>query len=42
MQLRIAGHIATSPAEKRREAKPEVARIRDDRIVVEVWNWGTQ
>lgn len=38
MQLRIAGHIATSPKEKRRESKPEIAKVRDNRIVVETWH----
>ncbi len=38
MQLRIAGYIATSPKEQRREPRPESARIRGNRIVVEAWN----
>ncbi len=38
MQLRIAGHIATSPKEKSRVPRPEVARVRDNRIVVEAWD----
>ena len=38
MQLRIAGHIATSPEDKQRTPQPEVARVRENRIVVE--NWG--
>ncbi|KXK18465.1 MAG: septum site-determining protein MinC [Chloroflexi bacterium OLB15] len=37
-QLRIAGYIAISPPEKRRKPKPEVALIRNDRIVVEDWD----
>lgn len=37
MQLRIAGHIATSPDDKRRKPRPEVAVVRDGRIVVETW-----
>lgn len=36
-QLRIAGYITVSPAEKRRKPKPEIALIRDDQIVVENW-----
>lgn len=36
-QLRIAGLIVTSPKEKNRRPKPEVASIRDGGIVVEVW-----
>lgn len=36
-QLRIAGYIVTSPDEKRRNPKPEVALIRDHLIVVEAW-----
>jgi septum site-determining protein MinC len=38
MQLRIAGHIATSPKDKHRVPKPEIAMVRDKRIVVESWN----
>jgi septum site-determining protein MinC len=38
MQLRIAGHIATSPKETRRKPRPEMAMVRDNRIVVETWN----
>lgn len=37
MQLRIGGHIATSPEEKRRKTRPETARVREGRIVVEAW-----
>lgn len=37
-QLRIAGYITTSPPDKRREIKPEIALIRDAQIVVEAWN----
>jgi septum site-determining protein MinC len=37
MQLRIAGFIVTSPDDKRRKPRPEVALIRDDQIVVEAW-----
>lgn len=36
-QLRIAGAIATSPSDKNRKIRPEVASVRDNRIVVEVW-----
>ncbi len=36
-QLRIAGHITTSPDEKRRKPRPETAFIRDHRIVVDQW-----
>lgn len=36
-QLRIAGHITTSPHDKRRKPRPEIALVRDQRIVVEVW-----
>jgi len=38
MQLRIAGHIATSPPEKHHDARPEIARVRDNQIVVELWS----
>ena len=34
-QLRIAGYLVTSPPDKRRKILPEVARIRDNQIVVE-------
>lgn len=37
-QLRIAGYIVTSPDEKRRNPRPEVALIRDNQIVVEAWS----
>jgi len=36
-QLRIAGFIAMSPPDKRHKPKPEVASVRDGRIVVEAW-----
>lgn len=36
-QLRIAGHITTSPDDKRRKPRPETAFIRDNAIVVEAW-----
>ncbi len=38
MQLRIAGHIATSPKDKQKNPRPEIALVRDNRIVVESWN----
>lgn len=36
-QLRIADFIATSPDEKNRNTRPEVAIVRDEQIVVESW-----
>ncbi len=36
-QLRIAHYIATSPSDKRRKVVPEVARVRDNQIIVEAW-----
>ncbi|GAB4443404.1 MAG: septum site-determining protein MinC [Anaerolineae bacterium] len=36
-QLRIASHIAIAPAEKSRNPKPEVAFVRDGRIMAELW-----
>lgn len=36
-QLRIAGYISTSPQDKRHTARPEVALIRGNQIVVEAW-----
>lgn len=36
-QLRIADQIVTSPPDKRRIVRPEVALIRDEQIVVEAW-----
>ena len=36
-QLRIADLIAVSPADKRHKPKPEIALIRDGRIMVEEW-----
>lgn len=38
-QLRIAGQIAISP-ERRGQAKPETARIRDGQLVAEHWDAG--
>ncbi|NWF68225.1 MAG: septum site-determining protein MinC [Chloroflexi bacterium] len=37
-QLRIANYIVTSPEDKRRKPKPEIASIRDHQIVVEAWS----
>jgi len=36
-QLRIAGYIVTSPKEKRRKVRPEIAQVRDEQIIVEAW-----
>ncbi|HEY73849.1 MAG: septum site-determining protein MinC [Chloroflexi bacterium] len=36
-QLRIAGHIARSPEEKRRKPAPEMASVREGRIVAVPW-----
>jgi septum site-determining protein MinC len=36
-QLRIAGYIVTSPAEKSQQTRPEVALVRDGQIIVETW-----
>ncbi len=36
-QLRIAGHIVTSPEDNRRKPQPEMALVRDGQIVVESW-----
>src|SRR5512143_772959 len=36
-QLRIAQHIARSPEDRRRKPAPEVARVRDGKIVAESW-----
>lgn len=36
-QLRIASYIVTSPKEKRRNPKPEIARVKDQKIIVESW-----
>jgi septum site-determining protein MinC len=35
-QLRIAGHIAISPAKEGRQ-QPEMAKVREDQIVAEAW-----
>jgi septum site-determining protein MinC len=37
-QLRIAGHIARSPEEKRRRPVPEMAQVRDDHIEAVPWH----
>ena len=37
-QLRIAGYIVTSPSDRRRKVKPEMACIRNNQITVESWN----
>lgn len=36
-QLRIADLIVTSPEDKKRDIKPEVASVRNDQIIVEAW-----
>ncbi len=36
-QLRIAGHIARSPEEKRRKPAPEMASVRDGQIIAVPW-----
>lgn len=36
-QLRIADLIATAPSDKQRKVRPEVASVRDEQIIVEVW-----
>jgi septum site-determining protein MinC len=36
-QLRIAGHIAVSPSKKGQQ-QPEMAKVRQDQIVAEVWS----
>ncbi|MBZ0277071.1 MAG: septum site-determining protein MinC [Anaerolineae bacterium] len=38
-QLRIAGYIVTSPPDKRRKPKPEMASVHDHQIVVEAWKY---
>lgn len=38
-QLRIAGYIVTSPPDKRRKPKPEIASIRNNQIIVEAWQY---
>lgn len=39
MQLRIAGYITTSPQDKRRQPKPEIASVRKEQIIVEPWSY---
>ncbi len=39
MQLRIAGYITTSPQDKRRQPKPEIASVRKEQIIVEPWTY---
>ncbi len=38
-QLRIAGHIATTP-QRRGKSQPEIARLRDGHVVAEPWGAG--
>jgi septum site-determining protein MinC len=38
-QLRIASYITTSPQDKRRQPKPEVATVRSGQIIVETWSY---
>jgi septum site-determining protein MinC len=37
-QLRIGQYITTSPVEKRRKPRPEVASVRNSQIIVETWH----
>jgi septum site-determining protein MinC len=37
-QLRIAGHIARSPEDRRRKPVPEVAAVREGQIVAVPWH----
>ena len=37
-QLRIAGYITISPEDKRRKPRPEIASVRQGRIVAEPWS----
>jgi len=37
-QLRIAGYITISPPDRRRKPKPEIAFVRQGRIVAEAWD----
>jgi septum site-determining protein MinC len=37
-QLRIAGHIARSPEERRRKPAPEMASVRKGKIVAVPWS----
>jgi septum site-determining protein MinC len=36
-QLRIADYITTSPTDRRRTVRPEIACVRENQIVVEAW-----
>jgi hypothetical protein len=36
--LRIAGYITVSPQDKRRKPMPEMASVRQGRIVAEAWS----
>jgi septum site-determining protein MinC len=36
-QLRIAGHIARSPEDKRRKPMPEMASVSDGQIIAVPW-----
>jgi hypothetical protein len=38
-QLRIAGYITTSPPDKRRKPRAEVASIRNNQMIVEAWQY---
>ncbi len=38
-QLRIAGYITTSPPDKKRKPRPEVASIRNNQMIVEAWQY---
>jgi septum site-determining protein MinC len=37
MQLRIANYITVSPEDKRRKARPEMASVREGKIIAEAW-----
>ncbi len=37
-QLRIAGYITVSPQDRRRKPKPEIAFVRQGRIIAETWD----
>ena len=37
-QIRIGGYISVSPQDKNHKPKPEIALIRDGRIIVEAWH----
>lgn len=38
-QLRIAGFITTSPPDKRRKPRPEMASVRNGQIIVDAWEY---